>query len=286
MEIFKSDDGVPDQETRNVRCRVTLNWGHPHFVGSKKHWSPGIDVAVQSVERSESGGGLVLGSLTPNGVCPDCGFHSRRRHGWRRRRLQDYPAHGNEVTVDLAICRWRCQAPACPRRTFSDQIASIVRPFACRTSRVGEIVSHLRHATGGRPHTLRVHLQDLDIRAGQIHPQSDPPDAGTEHIAGQSKDPTYNSPDRLCVQSLNWRRCLAAQAVRGFNNELIQVIIGTQAFVASTLAKTKSRAPDEGGCCFSQRAMSVRAAWFISGGAKCVRSPRWPKKHAGRPTGT
>jgi hypothetical protein len=100
-------------------------------------------------------------------------LHSRRRHGWRRRRLQDYPAHGDEVTVDLAICRWRCQAPACPRRTFSDQIASIARPFARRTSRVGEIVTHLGHATGGRPaerllHRLGLGVSD-DTVLGDLH---------------------------------------------------------------------------------------------------------------------
>ena len=33
-----------------------------------------------------------------------------------------------------------------------------------------------------RAHTLRIHLQDLDIRAGQIHLEPDPPDAGTEHL--------------------------------------------------------------------------------------------------------
>jgi IS30 family transposase len=33
-----------------------------------------------------------------------------------------------------------------------------------------------------RPHALRIHLQDLDLRARSIHPRSDPPDAGTEHL--------------------------------------------------------------------------------------------------------
>ncbi len=33
-----------------------------------------------------------------------------------------------------------------------------------------------------RPHTLRIHLQGLDFRTRQIHRQSDPPDAGTEHL--------------------------------------------------------------------------------------------------------
>ncbi|WP_300550439.1 ISL3 family transposase, partial [Roseovarius sp.] len=106
---------------------------------------------------------MVSGSLTPNGICPDCGLHSPRRHGWRRRRLQDYPAHGDEVTVDLAVCRWRCLAPACPRQTFSDQIASVARPFARRTSRVGEVVSHLGHATGGRPAERLLHRLGLGI---------------------------------------------------------------------------------------------------------------------------
>ena len=30
--------------------------------------------------------------------------------------------------------------------------------------------------------TLRIHLQDMDIRAGQIHPKPDSPDAGTVHL--------------------------------------------------------------------------------------------------------
>ena len=33
-----------------------------------------------------------------------------------------------------------------------------------------------------RPHALRLHMQNLDIRAGSIHPKPDPPDAGTEHL--------------------------------------------------------------------------------------------------------
>ncbi|WP_425439281.1 transposase family protein [Roseovarius azorensis] len=132
-------------------------------MSSKKHWSPGSEVLVQSVERSDSGGWIVSGNLAPNGICPDCGLHSRRRHGWRRRRLQDYPAHGDGVTVALWVCRWRCLAPACPRRTFSDQIASVARPFARRTSRVGEIVSHLGHATGGRPAERLLHRLGLGV---------------------------------------------------------------------------------------------------------------------------
>ena len=164
-------------------------------MSSKKHWSPGSDVAVQSIERSESGGWIVSGVLAPNGTCPDCGLHSRRRHGWRRRRLQDYPAYGDEVTVDLAICRWRCQAPACPRRTFSDQIASIARPFARRTSHVGEIVSHLGHATGGRPAERLLHRLGLGV--------SD--DTVLRQLKNRAQD-NAESPKVLGIDDWSWRK--------------------------------------------------------------------------------
>ena len=32
------------------------------------------------------------------------------------------------------------------------------------------------------PHAIRVHLQMLDFRARTVHPQSTPPNAGTEHL--------------------------------------------------------------------------------------------------------
>ena len=73
------------------------------------------------------------------------------------------PADGDGVTVALQVCRWRCLASACPRRTFSDQIASVARPFARRTTRVGEIVTHLGHATGGRPAERLLHRLGLGV---------------------------------------------------------------------------------------------------------------------------
>jgi len=68
---------------------------------SKKHWSPGPDVVVQRIERSQSGTVIVSGTLVARGICPDCGIQSDRRHGWRRRHLQDFPAHGLRVSLTL-----------------------------------------------------------------------------------------------------------------------------------------------------------------------------------------
>lgn len=44
-------------------------------------------------------------------ICPVYGLHSPRRHGWRHRRLQDFPAHGDGVTVALQVCRCQCWCP-------------------------------------------------------------------------------------------------------------------------------------------------------------------------------
>jgi hypothetical protein len=37
------------------------------------------------------------------------------------------------------------------------------------------------------PHALRVHLQTPDFRAGKIHPQSTPPNAGTEQVVAPGR---------------------------------------------------------------------------------------------------
>ena len=106
-------------------------------MNSKKQWAPCSAVTVGQVIHTESGAWCVSGTLAPKGICPDCGLQSRQRHGWGHRRLQDFPAHGNAVTVNLRVGRWRCSGPACPRGTFSDQETSLARSFArwsCPTS--------------------------------------------------------------------------------------------------------------------------------------------------------
>ncbi len=49
-----------------------------------------------------------------------------------------------------------------------------------------------------RTHTLRIHRQDLDVRARPVHRRLDPPDAGTEHLrAVLIKGAAANSRDLL-----------------------------------------------------------------------------------------
>ena len=75
-----------------------------------------------------------------SGICPDCGRQSLHRHGWHERHLQDLPAQGAAVTVELRIQRWQCRNQACKRQTFAGQLPEIAAPSARRTVRAAELV--------------------------------------------------------------------------------------------------------------------------------------------------
>jgi hypothetical protein len=120
-------------------------------VVSKKHWAPTVSVEVGEVHQSGSGGWVVSGRLAPNGICPECGTPSRQRHGWRRRRIEDFPAQGPAVWIELRVCRWRCLNSDCRRRTFSDREAAVATPYARRTSRQAQLLGHMAHAAVGTP---------------------------------------------------------------------------------------------------------------------------------------
>ncbi|WP_422257590.1 transposase family protein, partial [Tabrizicola sp.] len=107
---------------------------------SKKHWAPTASVEVGEVRQSETGAWVVSGRLAPNGICPECGTPSRQRHGWRRRRIEDFPAQGQAVWIELKVCRWRCLNSDCRRRTFSDREAAVATPYARRTSRQAQLL--------------------------------------------------------------------------------------------------------------------------------------------------
>lgn len=129
----------------------------------RKLWAPSKDVTVDRVERTSAGTWVVFGSLAQRGICPGCGSRSRRRHGWRRRRLQDFPAQGQAVTIDLRVCRWRCMSRGCRSSTFSDQAPTVADPRARRTSRIAQIVEYIGHAAGGRPAERLMHRLSIPV---------------------------------------------------------------------------------------------------------------------------
>jgi transposase len=85
-------------------------------------------------------------------ACPGCGHASQRVHSRYWRQLLDLPSHGRSVRIRIAVRRFRCSDPSCPKRTFTERLdETITRPSARRTGRLESIVHRLGVALGGRP---------------------------------------------------------------------------------------------------------------------------------------
>lgn len=79
--------------------------------------------------------------------CPACGRPRRAGHGRYRRRPADLPCLGRSMRLDFEVRRLRCASTACPRRTFIEQVPSLVTPRARRTRRLAEAQSRIGLAT-------------------------------------------------------------------------------------------------------------------------------------------
>jgi hypothetical protein len=85
-------------------------------VSSKKHWSPGGEVSVQSGERSDAGGWVVSGNLAPNGICPDWYFEEFLSQSWKDgirtgsalfRLLRERGYEGSPTHLRRLLAGWR-----------------------------------------------------------------------------------------------------------------------------------------------------------------------------------
>src|SRR5829696_1139050 len=83
--------------------------------------------------------------------CPACRTPSRHRHGHYERTLADLPWQGRLVCLRLRLRRLLCRNLACPRRTFSEGVADVVRSHARRSERLRDVQRHLGLALGGEP---------------------------------------------------------------------------------------------------------------------------------------
>ena len=112
-------------------------------------------------------------------VCPACGTLSRRIHGAYWRHLADVACFGQPTFLLVRVRRFRCAAPTCPRRTFSEALPGVAAPRARQTERLRAVHRSIGLALGGNPgarhatamgvpisHTTLVHR----VRAGAATP--------------------------------------------------------------------------------------------------------------------
>jgi transposase len=92
---------------------------------------------------------LSVASTCPSASCPVCGHKTARLHSHYRRTVADLPWGGRLVRLSLLVRRFRCSAPECPRRIFAERLASVVEPYARKTTRLHEILRLVGFALGG-----------------------------------------------------------------------------------------------------------------------------------------
>ena len=69
----------------------------------------------------------------PQARCPACGAASSRVHGGYARVVADGAAGGRPVLVALAVRRFRCPDPSCPKVTFAEQAGGVTVRYRRRS---------------------------------------------------------------------------------------------------------------------------------------------------------
>jgi transposase len=82
--------------------------------------------------------------------CPGCGVLSRQVHGRYERRLSDVAAGGREVEIVLTVRRFTCPEPACPRRTFAEQVPTLTSRYQRRKSLLKGVLQAISVMLAGR----------------------------------------------------------------------------------------------------------------------------------------
>lgn len=95
--------------------------------------------------------GIVLTACTSadQAHCPVCERPSRRVHSRYTRLVQDLPWLGLPVRVRLQTRRFFCDYADCERQIFTERLPGVVTPYARRTDRLSEWVTHVAFALGG-----------------------------------------------------------------------------------------------------------------------------------------
>ena len=77
-----------------------------------------------------------LTSQSASCCCPACGQRSSRVHSHYIRTLQDLPAHGRVIQLQIRIRRFFCDFPDCGRQTFAERFPEVTNVHSRKTCRL------------------------------------------------------------------------------------------------------------------------------------------------------
>ena len=94
---------------------------------------------------------IVIETIKPTAICPQCSVPSRSLKCRYSRRLADLPWHNVPVRIELHTRKFRCRNELCPRKVFCERFEKLAAPFARRTNRLAQVVELLAFSLGARP---------------------------------------------------------------------------------------------------------------------------------------
>ena len=81
--------------------------------------------------------------------CPACGRRSARVRSTYRRTLADLPWGERRVRISVAIRKFMCANPDCPRRIFAEPLGALAPRYARRSGRLARALTAVAFALGG-----------------------------------------------------------------------------------------------------------------------------------------
>jgi transposase len=112
----------------------------PHLAG----------VIVEAVTAAAGLLAVTARARAPEAACPGCGTVSRRVHSRYCRTLADAAVGGRPVAIALAVRRFFCTAPDCPRKTFAEQVDGLTTRYARKTPLLAGMPGSIAVALAGR----------------------------------------------------------------------------------------------------------------------------------------
>ena len=111
----------------------------------------GAGLVVEQVQLRDEIVHLTVRCEAAGANCLKCGAWSESFHSSYERNLADLPISGRKAVIDVRVRRFRCYAPACPRKTFVEQVPILAERYAHRTRRLRSLLEEIGVALGGRP---------------------------------------------------------------------------------------------------------------------------------------
>lgn len=150
---------------------------------------------VQNIELSDGIFHVYATSSSEEGICPYCGYKSKKVHSRYVRTLRDLSILGHRVVIDLEVRKFFCHNPQCDKNTFAEQPGTEVFRYRRRTCRCELAVA--RHSICGSSNSASRLMSQLGVPVSSSTVLRD---------LHRMRPPTYDDVREIGVDDWAWRK--------------------------------------------------------------------------------